>query len=144
MVRAAVPDFFQEDTPDAQRQQIDWLTRQLGLDHAFFEKLLGAEKGIFSNWREGAGSLPPGGEETLRDFWHAVLHVLSFLNFDEARARDIFRKTIPMEPSDKLSLLTPPWSGMSLQSYLERTRATGIQKLADWVTGLRFGDPYAA
>ncbi len=37
-------DFFLEETPDAQRAQVDWLTREIGLDSAFFAKLLGTDQ----------------------------------------------------------------------------------------------------
>jgi hypothetical protein len=139
-----VPDFFQEETTDALRAQVDWLVGEFGLDGAFFEKLLGTDEAIFSRWGEGDAALPSGGEDTLRDLWRAVLHLLSFLNFDLARVRDLFQKTMPSGASGTRSPLAPPWSGTSLKTYLERTRAAGIGKVADWVTGLRFGDPYAA
>ena len=144
MAQSTVPDFFQEETEDALRAQVDWLVRHVGVDDAFFEKLLGTNEATFSGWREFSALLPPGGEETLRDLWRTLLHLLSFLNFDESRVRDLFQKTMPAYPSPTGSPLTPPWSGASLKAYLERTRADGIRKVADWVTGLRFGDPYAA
>jgi hypothetical protein len=113
---------------------------------SFFEKLLGSDEVAFSRWRSSGAPLPPGGEETLRDLWRAVLHLLSFLNFDPARVRELFQKTMPACPSGAASPspLSPPWSGASLKAYHERARADGIGKVAGWVTGLRFGDPYAA
>jgi hypothetical protein len=144
MAQSTVPDFFQEETEDALRAQVDWLIRHVGVDDAFFERLLGTAEVTFSGWREFGALLPPGGAETLRDLWRAVLHLLSFLNFDESRVRDLFQKTMPAHTSNMGSPLTPPWRGASLKAYLERTRADGIGKMADWVTGFRFGDPYAA
>ena len=144
MVQSTVPDFFQEETADALRAQVDWLVHEVGIDSAFFEKLLGADEVTFSRWRAADASLPPDGEETLRDLWRAVLHLLSFLNFDQVRVRDLFQQTMPSSPPGRESALTPPWSGTSLKGYLERAGADGIGKVADWVTGLRFGDPYAA
>jgi hypothetical protein len=144
VVLSTVPDFFQEETADALRDQVEWLVREVGVDDAFFEQLLGMEKVTFSRWRAFGAPLPPGGEETLRDLWRAVLHLLSFLNFDQVRVRDIFQKTMPSYASGTASALTPPWSGTSLKAYLEEARADGISKMAVWVTGLRFGDPYAA
>ncbi len=144
MVQSTVPDFFQEETADALRAQVDWLVREVGIDSAFFEKLLGTDEVTFSGWRQSDALLPPDGEETLRDLWGAMLHLLSFLNFDQLRVRDLFQQTMPACPSGKESALTPPWSGTSLKAYLEQERADGIEKVADWVTGLRFGDPYAA
>ena len=81
----------------------------------------------FSRWREFGAPLPPGREETLRDLWHAVLHLLSFLNFDQARVRDLFQKTMPTCPTGTGSPLTSPWSGTSLSPppSVPLTRASG-------------------
>ena len=144
VVQSTVPDFFQEDTADALRAQVEWLIREVGVDHAFFEKLLGTDEVAFSCWREFGAPLPPDLAEILRDLWRTVLHLLSFLNFDPARVRELFQQTMPASTSGPGSPLTPPWSGVSLRAYLERARADGIRKVAAWVTGLRFGDPYAA
>jgi hypothetical protein len=144
VVPSTVPDFFQEETAGALRAQVDWLVREVGVEDAFFEKVLGTDEVTFSRWREFGAPLPPGGEETLRDLWRAVLHLLSFLNFDPARVRDLFQKPMPTCTSGTGSPLTPPWTGTSLKAYLERAGADGIGKVTGWVTGLRFGDPYAA
>jgi len=48
MVKSPVPDFFQEETADALRAQVDWLVREVGIDSAFFEKLLGADEAMFT------------------------------------------------------------------------------------------------
>jgi hypothetical protein len=98
----------------------------------------------FSGWRACGTPLPPGGEETLRDLGRMVLHLMSFLNFDPARVRDLFEKTMPANLPGTGSPLSPPWGGTSLRTYLERSRVKGIGKVTTWVTGLRFGDPYAA
>src|SRR4051794_10805145 len=130
MVQSTVPDFFQEETPDALRAQANWLVREVGLDGAFFAKLLGTDEVTLSRWRHFGASLPPGGEETLRDLWRAVLHILSFLNLDQARVRDLFHKTMPACTAGTQSPLTPPWSGTSLKGYLEQARGDGIAKVA--------------
>src|SRR5947208_3518178 len=109
MVPSTVPDFFQEETTDALRAQVEWLIREFGVDQAFFEKVLGTDEVTFSGWRECGALLPPGGEETLRDLWRAVLHLLSFLNFDQSRARDLFHKTMPTSPWVEGLPLIPPW-----------------------------------
>jgi hypothetical protein len=144
VVHSTVPDFFQEESADALRDQVDWLVREVGVDDAFFAKLVVVDAVTFSRWRECSAPLPPSSEETLRDLWRAVLHLLSFLNFDPVRLRDLLQTTMPTYASDTASPLTPPWSGTSLKAYLEGARADGIEKVATWVTGLRFGDPYAA
>ena len=143
LVRSTVPDFFQEDTPDALRCQVDWLIREVGVDDAFFARLVGTDEATFSGWRSLEGALPPGGEETLRGLWRTVLHLLSFLGFDGPRVRDLFLREMPASAGGQ-SPLTPPWAGASLKAYLERAGADGIERVDGWVTGLRFGDPYVA
>ena len=142
--QSIVPDFFQEETADALRAQVDWLVREVGLDDSFFARLVGTDEGTVSNWRALDGGLPPGGGETLRLLWHTVLHLLSFLNFDRPRVRALFQHTMPARPPGEESPLTPPWAGASLKAYLERAGAEGVAKVDGWVTGLRFGDPYRA
>ncbi len=145
MTSAPVPDFFQEETPDAIRHQVDWLIRELGLDDTFFAKLLATNASKISKWRRhDASDLPAGGIETLRLLWQTMLHLLSFLNFDQARVRDLFQQTTKVGPAGGRSSLTPPWGGSSLKAYLEKSGAEAIEKVDTWVTGLRFGDPYAA
>jgi len=144
MRQSTVPDFFQEETPDAMRSQVDWLSREASIDDAFFAKLVGTDESTFSKWRVLGANLPPDGEATLRNLWRTVLHLLSYLSFDEARIRDLFLQTMPASLSGQESPLTPPWSGANLKSYLERNRVGGIEKVEGWVTGLRFGNPYGA
>src|ERR1700733_15498067 len=94
-MQTPVPDFFQEETTDAQRAQVDWLIREIGLDSAFFEKLLGTDEATFSAWRGDHGQLPPDGEATLRELWRTVLHLLTYQGFDLSRLRDLFHETMP-------------------------------------------------
>jgi hypothetical protein len=84
--------------------------------------------------------LPPNGEETLRNLWRTVLHLLSFLSFDRRRLRELFLQTMPVYPSGEDSALSPPWGGTSMKAYLEQAGTDGIEKVDGWVTGLRFGD----
>jgi hypothetical protein len=143
-VQSTVPDFFQEETAEALRSQVDWLAQELSVDDSFFARLVGTDLVTFSKWRALGAMLPPDGEETLRHLWRTMLHLLSFLNFDRQRVRDLFQETMSVCPSGEESALTTPWCGSSLKTYLERTRDAGIEKVECWVTGLRFGDPYAA
>jgi hypothetical protein len=143
MVASTVPDFFQEETVDALRCQVDWLAVEIGVSDSFFAKLLGTDETTFASWRMSADNLPVDGEKTLRLLWRAVLHLLSFLNFDETRVRDLFQQVIPLCPTGEESPVTPPWCGSNLAAYLERSRVGGIEKVEAWVTGLRFGDLYA-
>ncbi len=143
MLQSTVPDFFQEESSDALRSQVEWLVREVGVDDTFFAKLVGTDERTFSNWRQSNAHLAAGGVEMLKNLWRTLLHLLSFLSFDTKRVRDLFLKTMPACPSGEEAALTPPWSGASLKTYLERNRAAGIVKVDGWVTGLRFGDAYA-
>jgi hypothetical protein len=143
-LQTTVPDYFQEETSEALRSQVDWLGREVTIDHSSLAKIIGTTQATISNWHSHDANLPQGGEETLRTLWRAVLHLLSFLNFDETRVRELIVQTMPASPSREKSPLTPPWSGVSLKTYLEQNHADGIEKVDGWVTGLRFGDPYAA
>ena len=144
MVPATVPDFFQEEAADALRCQVDWLAREIGVADSCFARIVGTDGATFSRWRVRAGELPPDGEETLRHLWRTVLHLLSFLNFDEIPVRDLFRQTVPGRPPGDEAPVTPPWAGSSLTDYLERGQSGALAKVEAWVTGLRFGDLYAA
>jgi hypothetical protein len=142
--QSTVPDFFQEETQDALRAQVDWLKLHVGLDDSFLVKLLDTNEQTFRNWRLLNADLPPGREDTLRRFWQTMLHLLSFLNFDRDRIRELFQHAVPERSKTEESALALPWNDMSLKEYLERVGDLGIEKVECWVTGLRFGDPYAA
>jgi len=141
---ATVPDYFQEDTEGALRQQVEWLVRAVGVDDAFFGRLLRTDPATFGAWRASGASLPSDDEQTLRNLWHTTLHLLSFLNFQEDRVRELFQHFMPAARRGEGSPLAPPWSGSTLRSFLETRGAEAIEQVDRWVTGLRFGDPYAA
>ena len=46
-MQSTVPDFSPEEAVDALRAQVDWLVREVGVDGAFFDKLLGTEEATF-------------------------------------------------------------------------------------------------
>jgi hypothetical protein len=97
-----------------------------------------------SSWRASQTPLRPDEQQTLRDLWHTTLHLLSFLNFQEARLRELFQHFLPAPRRGEGSPLAPPWSGTTLRAFLETGGAEAISQVDRWVTGLRFGDPYAA
>lgn len=142
--QSTVPDFFQEETRAALRSQVDWLALEVGLDASFVVKLLDTDEQTFTNWRLFNADLPAEREDTLRSFWHTTLHILSFLNFDLDRVRELFHHPVPARSIDKGSALAPPWSGMTLKEYFEQVGGLAVEKVDCWVTGLRFSDPYAA
>src|SRR5262245_6346391 len=85
MTLSTVPDYFQEETEEALQEQVGWLIRAAGLDDSFFARLLRLDEGVFAGWRSAHAPLPAEGEQTLRNFWRMTLHLLSFLNCDEAQ-----------------------------------------------------------
>ncbi len=57
----------------------------------FFARFLGMDEADLEAWIDGRGTLPLEGEQALRGFWRMALHLLSFLNFDGAGIRELFR-----------------------------------------------------
>src|SRR5262245_48742267 len=114
MTLAAVPDYFQEDTEEALREQVQWLVREVGLDDSFFAHLLRVDEDTFGDWRSSQASLALEGAQTLRSFWHMTLHLLSFLNCEEGRLRDLLQQPVPARRRGEELPLTPPWSGSTL------------------------------
>jgi len=137
----AVPDFFQEDTEAAHRSQVEWLGQEAGVEHSFFARFLGMDEADFDAWLDGRATLPLGGEQALRGFWHTALHLLSFLNFEGASVQKLFRHA---PPAGQDGPPAPPWGGSTLQAFLEAGGARAVERVDRWVTGLRFGDPYGA
>lgn len=139
MVSIPVPDFFQDESSDSLRSQADWLVRHIGLDDSFFAKLLDTDDSTIADWRQRGGNLSHPQEEIFRQFWRTILHLLSFLNLDDARLRELFLQSFAARPVARPSTLLPAWSGESLKTYLEREREHGIPQVDRWFTGFRFG-----
>jgi hypothetical protein len=138
-----VPDFFQEESAEALRSQVDWLEEHLGLGTAFFAKLLREDPRAFDAWRGMSGSLAADKEAVLRGWWHTVLHLLAFQDFDDARVRTLLEQSVPTRPEAGRGVFAPPWSAGSLKEYLESHGREGIGEVDRWVESFRFGDPYA-
>jgi hypothetical protein len=143
-IMTSVPDFFQEESEEALRSRVEWLEQHLGLRDSFFVRLLGEDSRRFLAWRRGVDTLPRDKEEILRDWWQAVLHLLSFQGFDEARVRALLERTTPERPQAGPSAFSPPWTGSSMKEYLESHGSEAIEEVARWVESFRFGDPYAS
>jgi hypothetical protein len=144
MPPSPVPDYFQEESESALRDQVAWLVRAVGVDDSFFGRLLRRDAATLSAWRASRASLPSTDVQTLHDLWHTTLHLLSFLNFQEIGVRELFEQFLPAPRRGEGSPLTPPWSGSTLKGFLETGGAEAIVQVDRWVTGLRLGDPYAA
>jgi hypothetical protein len=135
-----IHDFFQEDSEDALRSQVQWQGQHLGLEDRFFAKLLREDTRRFYSWRKHEGVLTGGKEDVLRDWWRTVLHLLSFDNFDLEKVRALLEWRPPQESR---SVFSPPWSGSSLMEYLENYGPDAIPEVDKWVESFTFGDPYA-
>jgi hypothetical protein len=144
MTPSTVPDFFQEETEAARREQVGWLMRVVGVDDSFFGHLLRTDPATFGAWRTSRAFLSAEDEQTLRELWDTTLHLLSFLGFQEDRVRDLFQGFLPAPRRGEGSPLAPPWRGTTLRDFLETGGLEAIYQVDRWVTGLRFGDPYAA
>lgn len=139
-----VPDFFQENDEDALRSQVDWLVRSIGADDKFFAAVLGISDDQFAQWRAAQCSLGAQERETLNSIWQTVLHLMSFLNMDASRLWLLFDSTLPPVTKKERVSIAAPWAGSSLRVFLDGKSGPGVEAVRRWVTGLRFGNPYAA
>jgi hypothetical protein len=138
-----VPDFFQDESAEALRSQVKWQEQHLGLGDRFFAKLLREDQCRFSSWGTTADTLPREKEDLLRDWWHTVLHLLSFQNFDEEKVRALLERKAPTGNQAGQSAFSPPWSSSSLKEYLESHGLDAIPEVNRWIESFRFGDPNA-
>jgi len=139
----SVPDFFQDESEKALRLQVEWLEKHLGLGDNFFARLLREDQDVFSAWRTKSVALAGDKEAILRDWWRAVLHLLSFQNFDVEKVRRLLEQTSRAHPPMEQAAFSPPWLASSLKEHLEIHGRKAIQEVHRWVESFRFGDPYA-
>ena len=66
-----------------------------GFGKFFFARHLRVDEAVFRRWRIASELLPPGREGSLKDLWRTVLHLLSFLNFDQERVRILLQHQVP-------------------------------------------------
>ena len=140
-----VPDYFQDEGEAAQRSQVKWLEHHMGMGYIFFARFLHAEESSFRGWREHRESLSLEQQEKLWGLWQTMLPLLSFLNFDAKRVRNLLDHEVPSELLGvRESPFFPSWKGSSMRAYLEERGTTALAEIDRWVTAFRFGDPYAA
>jgi len=139
----SVPDFFQDESENALRFQVEWLEQHLGLGDGFFARLLREDQSVFSAWRKTSAALEGDKEAVLRDWWRTVLHLLSFQNFDPEKVRTLLEQTAPAHPPTKQAVFAPPWCASSLKAYLETHGRDAIAEVDRWVESFRFGEPNA-
>jgi hypothetical protein len=141
MLTEPVPDFFQEDSDDALRGRVRWLEAEIGLGAPFFARLLRTDEEIFLRWQEHQACLPREVLFALREVWELMRHILSFVNFDCARARQLLEHVPPPASSLAGTGSAPPWVGSSIKNYLETHGIAALDDVSRWVTSFRFGTP---
>lgn len=132
------PDFFQEDTPDARRDQVGWLESHLNLSDAFFSKVLATDEASIANWRYHGGQLDLWQEERLQELWRMFLHILSATNFDDLLARSLL--SVVAAPCSAPTFRCVPWGNQTLREFLERKSPDAIRQVTAWLSSLRFTD----
>lgn len=134
-----MPDFFQREDAEALRFQAEWLNDHLGLGDSFLSRLLCETESVIEAWKSANFCLQPSAEQTFRDFWAVILHLLSHYNFDETLVRSLLDDSIgPLAAAP----LRPPWAGSSLRAFLEEHPSKAIDEVNRWIMSFRFGDPY--
>jgi hypothetical protein len=140
MLTAPVPDYFQEDSEEDLRSRVQWLEAEVSLGDPFFARLLRTDEGTFTRWKEHRAVLARGELLGLREVWEMMMHILSFVNFDSARARRLL-KHVPSAAPRPRGAQAPPWAGSSIKTYLEMQGPRAVDDVNRWVTSFRFGAP---
>jgi len=141
MLTLPVPDYFQEDSEDALRSRVQWLEAEVSLGDPFFARLLRTDEETFTRWKEHRAALPRGELLGLREVWEMMMHVLSFVNFDCGRARQLLEHVPSATAHQPSASQAPPWAGSSIKTYLEAHGSGGVADVSRWVTSFRFGAP---
>jgi hypothetical protein len=136
-----VPTFFRDGGEPSLIKRAEWLREKLGLDDAFFARLLGVEDEQFYRWRISGGALREEKLSEFREFWEVILHLLSFFNLDISQVRNFIEHEEEERPV-KLPF-DPPWVGTSVRAYLAITGRGGAQKLNRWIQSFQFADRYS-
>jgi hypothetical protein len=141
MLTLPVPDYFQEGGEDALRSRVQWLEVEVGLGDRFFARLLRTDEETFTRWKEQRAALPRAELLRLREVWDMMMHVLSFVNFDSARARRLLEHVPSAAPRHPGAVQAPPWAGSSIKTYLETQGPGAVDDVSRWATSFRFGTP---
>jgi len=127
---------------DALRSRVQWLEAEVSLGDPFFAKLLRTDEVTFARWKAHRAALPRGGLLALREVWEMMMHILSFVNFDSARARRLLEHVPSAASGEPGAKQTPPWAGSSIKTYLETHGSGAVDDVNRWVTSFRFGAPF--
>jgi len=138
-----VESFFQNNTREALIEQVAWLQKELEVSDEFFLHTLRVDAKTFHSWRTQHEPLPKHAEEQLTYLWQVILHILSFLNFDLGRVKLMLAYKSKSEYIRvSRPWFDPPWAGTSMKAYLEADGPVAIEKIDQWVQGIRFADSY--
>jgi hypothetical protein len=141
MLTLPVPDYFQEDSEDALRSRVQWLQAEVSLGDPFFARLLRMDEETFTGWKEHRAALHHEELLELREVWEMMMHILSFVNFETARARRLLEHVPPAASGQLAAGQAPPWVGSSIKRYLEAHGIGAVEDVNRWVTSFRFGAP---
>lgn len=135
-----VPE-FSTTAEDSTLSNIKWLQDHLNLSDAYIASVIKVRREIFSDWKDGNSSLTSSQIRDLETFSSAILRLLSFLNF----RRDLMMKFLDFhgEPTQQRSgVLSPPWLGTSLKTYMTTHGVRGIKEVDSWVQAMRLADSF--
>ena len=135
-------EYFQSDTEDAQRHQVAWAKDHLSIDTGFFANFLKVDEVKFSGWMAKHESLHTEQREHLAELWRTILHLMSFMNSDTSRVKQLLRHRVLPEKHSAIRL--PKWTGTSMLSFLEREGPPATRVVDEYVIAFRFGDLYAS
>lgn len=141
MLTLPVPDYFQEDSEDALRSRMQWLEAEVSLGDPFFARLLRTDEETFARWKEHRAALHDRERLGLQEVWEMMMHILSFVNFETARARRLLEHVPPPASGPRAAGQTPPWVGSSIMTYLEKHGTGAVDDVNRWMTSFRFGAP---
>jgi hypothetical protein len=144
MLTTPVPDYFQEEGEDALSSRIRWLEAEISLGDLFFARLLGIDQETFARWKERRADLPRHELHALGEVWELMMHILSFVSFETARARKLLEHVPSTVSGQGMASTAPPWIGSSIKSYLETHGLGAVEDVNRWVTSFRFGAPSLA
>ena len=88
----SIPPFYNIDTREALRLQIQWLQNEFGLSDSFFSALIDTREELFREWRQEHDTLKMRQLECLKQFWLVFTHILSFLNYQPDLVQKMLEK----------------------------------------------------
>jgi DNA-binding transcriptional regulator YiaG len=135
-----VPE-FSASVENSTSNTIKWLQDHLNLSDEYIASLIKVRREILSEWKNGNSSLTSSQIRDLETFSSTLLRVLSFLNF----RRDLMMKFLEFHgehTQQRSGVLSPPWLGTSLKTYMMTHGVRGIKEVDSWVQAMRLADSF--